>query len=258
MISTLRRNPFAVAAWFDFSITLTFAVPKDELAARLPAPLEAETFADRWAFLAVAMVQTRGLRPHGWPRLLGQDFLLAGYRHFVAYRAQDGRRLRGLQIIRSETDRRRMAFMGNLLTPYHYTHTPLQISERDGTFLATNSATGLEVAATPADESAPLPENSPFPTWRDARRFCGPMPFTFSYDAPHDRMLIIEGVREQWKPSPVRVLRHHIPHLAQLGFSETRLACAFMVRDIPYHWKRGRFESCAQSCITPESAPTPT
>jgi len=245
MIAALRRNPFPVEAWFDFSITLTFAVPKAELAARLPACLEAETFDDRWAFIAVAFVQTRHLRPRGWPRIFGRDFLLAGYRHFVAYRAQDGRRLRGLQIIRSETDRRTMAFFGNLLTPYHYTHTPLKLDQRDGVYHLADERSGLRVAAfaeTAAAGEPPLPVGSPFRAWKDARRFCGPLPFTFSCDAARHRVLIIEGVREQWKPAPIGIHHCHIPHLARLGFSETRLACAFMVRDIPYHWKKGRFE----------------
>lgn len=246
MKSPFRCNPFPVEAWFDFSLTLTFAVPKDELAARLPACLEAETFDNRWAFIAVAMVQTRNLRPRGLPGFLGQDFLLAGYRHFVAYRGADGRRLRGLQIIRSETDRRTMAFFGNLLTPYHYTRTPLKMEQRDGRFLATDATRGLRIVASPAeDDQPPLPANSPFSSWKDARRFCGPMPFTFSHDAERNRVLIIEGVREQWKPAPVCVHECHIPHLVNLGFSETRLACAFLVRDIPYHWKRGRYESQA-------------
>jgi Uncharacterized conserved protein (COG2071) len=242
MKSPLQRNPFAVEAWFDFSITLTFAVPKEELAARLPACLEAETFADRWAFIAVALVQTRNLRPRGLPGFLGQDFLLAGYRHFVAYRSMDGRRLRGLQIIRSETDRRRMVFLGNMLTPYRYIYQPLKMEMHDGIHHVTDTTSGLHIATSPADEQSPLPAGTPFSTWKDARRFCGPMPFTFSYDAPKHSMLIIEGVREQWKPAPVCVHDFRIPHLARLGFSETRLACAFMVRDIPYHWKKGRYE----------------
>ena len=243
MKSFLRCNPFPVEAWFDFSITLTFAVPKDELAARLPACLEADTFNDRWAFIAVAFVQTRDLRPSGFPKFLGKDFLLAGYRHFVTYRGLDGRRLRGLQIIRSETDRREMAFWGNLLTPYDYTCTPLKMALNESVFNVSDAETGLNIhAAIASEDQASLPEGSPFPTWKDARRFCGPMPFTFSYDAQRRCVLIIEGVREQWKPGPVCVHTHCIPHLSKLGFSETRLACAFMVRNIPYQWKKGRHE----------------
>jgi len=246
MKSSLQCNPFAVEAWFDFSITLTFAVPRDELAARLPACLEAETFDDRWAFLAVAFVQTRNLRPKGFPRFLGKDFVLAGYRHFVSYRALDGRRLRGLQIIRSETDRRSMAFWGNLFTPYRYTRAPLRMELRDDTFHAADPASGLDISVSTAaaDDPQSLPAGSPFPTWKDARRFCGPMPFTFSYDSRRHRVLIIEGVREQWKPVPLCVHHHHVPHLSRLRFSSARLACAFMVKDIPYHWKKGRHEPC--------------
>ena len=242
MKSPFQRNPFAVEAWFDFSLTLTFAVPRDELAARLPKCLEAETFDQRWAFLAVAIVQTRNLRPQGLPPICGQDFLLAGYRHFVAYHSEDGRRLRGLQIIRSETNRRPLAFFGNLLTPYHYTHTPLKMEIRDGVFHTTDASNGLHISASLADAQSPLPDASPFQSWKEARRFCGPLPFTFSHDSKRQRMLIIEGVREQWKPSPLSVHACHIPSLALFGFTEMRLACAFMVRDIPYRWKKGRFE----------------
>lgn len=249
MTTFLQRNPFAVEAWFDFSITLTFAVPRDELAARLPSCLEAETFDDRWAFLAVALVQTRRLRPAGFPRCLGQDFILAGYRHFVAYRTRDGRRLRGLQIIRSETDNRRMAFFGNLLTPYSYTYAPLKMERADEAYRASSETDGFSISVSPITNEAPsaLPEGSPFSAWKDARCFCGPMPFTFSHDARRRRMLIIEGVREQWKPSALHVHEYHVPHLARLGFSETRLACAFMVRDIPYRWKRGRHDPVASA-----------
>lgn len=246
MKSPLQCNPFAVDAWFDFSITLTFAVPKDELAARLPPCLEADTCAGRWAFLAVALVQTRRLRPKGLPAFLGNDFVLAGYRHFVAYRARDGRRLRGLQIIRSETDSRKMACFGNLFTPYRYTRTALKMETRDHVFHAADAGSGLRIAVAPVpDGEPPLPAGSPFATWRDARRFCGPMPFTFSYDLARRSVLIIEGLREEWKPEPVCVREHHIPHLARLGFSETRLACAFMVRNVSYHWKKGRREPVA-------------
>jgi hypothetical protein len=45
-----RANPFAVDAWFDYSCTLTFAVPREEIAARLPSCLEPDTFDDHPPF----------------------------------------------------------------------------------------------------------------------------------------------------------------------------------------------------------------
>jgi hypothetical protein len=87
-----------------------------------------------------------------------------------------------------------------------------------------------------------LPPHSPFATWAEARRFAGPLPFTFSADAAAGRMLIVEGVREHWQPQPVAVESYRVGFLEQLGFSQLRLANAFAVRDIPYAWKKGRTE----------------
>jgi hypothetical protein len=55
-------------------------------------------------------------------------------------------------------------------------------------------------------EKIALPEGSPFADWKEARRFAGPLPFTFTYTAKKKQVLIIEGVRENWKPEPVRVI----------------------------------------------------
>ena len=66
-----RANPFAVDAWFEYSCTLTFAVPHEQIAARLPSCLEPDTFDGKWGFIAVAVVRTRHLRPTGFPKFLG-------------------------------------------------------------------------------------------------------------------------------------------------------------------------------------------
>jgi len=62
---------------------LTFAAPRKELAGLVPECLELDIFKNHWAFLAVALVQTSGLRPKGFPKVLGTDFFLIGYRLFV-------------------------------------------------------------------------------------------------------------------------------------------------------------------------------
>jgi len=38
------------------------------------------------------------------------------------------------------------------------------------------------------------------------------------------------------------VRHHHIPFLAELGHHNAVLANAFVVRNIPYHWKKGTAE----------------
>ena len=46
----------------------------------------------------------------------------------------------------------------------------------------------------------------PFSDWKEARRFAGPLPFTFTYNPASKKVLVIEGVRENWKPAPLKVL----------------------------------------------------
>lgn len=236
-----RANPFAVNAWFDYSCTLTFAVPAEEIAARLPSCLSPDLFQDRWGFVAVAVVQTRKLRPAGLPAFLGHDFVLVGYRYFVRYRSASGRNLRGLYIVRSETDKPRMAVLGNFFTRYRYVKTGVRVERRDSCLDITAADTGLDISVDTGSGAA-LPEGSPFASWEEARRFSGPMPFTFTCERDKNRVLIVEGVRSDWKPRPVRVLRHRIPHLEQIGLGHAVLANAFVVENIPYHWKKGTAE----------------
>jgi uncharacterized protein YqjF (DUF2071 family) len=111
MFSFLKNHPFAVEAFFESSLVFTFAIPKEQIKQLIPECLELDTFNDKWAFIAVAMVQTKELRPKGFPKLLGNDFFLIGYRVFVRYTNKAGKRLRGLYILKSETDKRKMEFL---------------------------------------------------------------------------------------------------------------------------------------------------
>lgn len=241
-----RANPFAVDAWFDSSCTLTFAAPVADIAARLPACLTPDVFDNHWGFVAVAVVQTRKLRPAGFPAFFGHDFVLVGYRYFVRYSSVSGRNLRGLYIVRSETDKPRMVLLGNFFTRYQYVRTAVSVGKRGSRLDITAPDTGLEIAVE-TDADADLPEGSPFPSWGEARRFSGPMPFTFTCEREKNRVLIVEGVRSDWKPRPVRVLSHCIPYLDHLGLGHAVLANAFVVENIPYHWKKGSAEPWPES-----------
>lgn len=242
MLSFLKNHPFAVEAFFESSLVLAFAVPKEELAGRIPACLELDTLNDKWAFVAVAMVQTKGLRPKGFPAFLGNDFFLIGYRIFVRYTTNAGKRLRGLYILGSQTDKRKMEFMGNIFTHYNYTTTDILHKKTDNRIEISSVQAKLRVAVETGGENVALPVGSPFADWKEARRFAGPLPFTFTYNAAEREVLVIEGVRQNWQPGPVKVIQQQVGFLDSLRLKESRLANAFIVNQIPYYWKSGRIE----------------
>lgn len=243
MFSFLRNHPFSVDAFFHKLIVLTFAADQDELRSLAPPRLELDTFEDKHGFLAVAIVQTRGLRPWFAPRLLGNDFTLIGYRVFVKYTDLQGKRMRGLYILKSETDSRRMEFFGNSFTRYNYSTIDVSVETRSETTTIISEKGGLDIQFRSDESDPPLPTGSPFATWKEARRYAGPLPFTFTTETGSNEVLIVEGIRSSWHPRPVDVVRHNIRFIEDLKLDSLRLANAFLVENIPYRWKRGRLET---------------
>lgn len=239
MLARLKRHPFPVVAHFDRVMAVSFALPEEILAPLVPRPLEVDTY-QGLGFVTAALVWTRRLRPAGFPAWLGRDFFLAGYRVFVRATTPEGRRLRGLRILRSETDRRTMVAAGNFLT--HYRYRPIRLEETPGNIRTTrpDGTVSLELSFS-SDPDSGLPEGSPFPDWRTARRFAGPMPFTFDLETPR-RIVVIEGRRADWSPRPFRVESCHLSLFDEAPFQGAQpiLANAFAVENIDYRWERGR------------------
>jgi hypothetical protein len=242
MFSFLKNHPFAVEAFFESSLVLTFAIPKEELKSLIPECLSLDLFNDKWAFIAVAMVETKALRPKGFPVMAGNNFFLIGYRIFVTYINSAGKRLRGLYILKSETDKKKMEFFGNIFTHYNYTTTDIARSKTEGRIIVSSKQSDFEIEIETNKQEIALPPFSPFKDWKEARRFAGPLPFTFTYNAKSKTVLIIEGVRQNWEPKPAWVARFNISFLNSLKLKEVHLANAFIIKDIPYYWKKGKKE----------------
>lgn len=242
MSLTLKNHPFAIEAFFEYSIVLTFTFPKEELQKLIPPCLQLDCFNDRFAFIAVAMVQTKDLRPKGFPKFMGNDFFLIGYRVFVQYKNSAGKRLRGLYILKSETDKWKMEFLGNRFSHYKYTTTDILHRYEDGNEIISSRQSNFEVTLNTKGDQVPLPKNSPFIDWKEARRFAGPLPFTFTYNPAGREVLIIEGVRQNWNPTPIEIRNWQFSFFEELGLQNPVLANAFIIRDIPYYWKKGNLE----------------
>ena len=251
MWESLQRHPFGVEAFFRRSLVLTYAVPKSVLADLVDPGLALDTYDDQWAFVAIAMVQTEGLRPKGFPQWLGRDFFLSGYRIFMRFDRPGHPSLRGLRILRSDTDRRVMKVFGNVFTHYNYRVADVTLTADDDQLelivRTPNREADLSLVANLASRPAPLPEGSPFRSLEEAREFAGPLPFTFSYDRKQAKMVVIKGLRSAWDPQPVHVDVREVSWLEQPRFAgkDVRLANAFYLENIPYEWKPGTLESIA-------------
>lgn len=242
MLSFLKDHPFAVEAHFENSLVLTFAIPKEELQNKVPKCLKLDVFDNKWAFIAVAMVQTKELRPKGFPKFMGNDFFLIGYRVFVKYTDSRGKRLRGLYIIKSETNKKKMQLMANTFTHYNYTTTDITQTENTKSKKISSTISDFKVAFEKTNSTIVLPQKSPFSDWKEARKYAGPLPFTFTYNEKTNEVLIIEGVRKNWKPKPVKISEFNFSFLKTLNLENPILANAFIIENIPYHWKKGRKE----------------
>ncbi|QIF00676.1 DUF2071 domain-containing protein [Roseimicrobium sp. ORNL1] len=254
MLHLLKRHPWRVQAHFDWSLALVFALPVEKLRPLLPPGLEPDTYGE-WGFVAAAFVQTRRLRPSWAPSWMAQDFFLAGYRIFVRSTLPDGRRRRGLYILGSDTDSRRMVRLGTVLTHYGYRLRIVNMVKTDEQLsLEVRQPAGqvevsLQASLTPATSPPP---DSPFPDLVTARRFAGPMPFTFSHEPETNSLVVVEGARQHWIPRPVSVQVQHLAFFQREPFASQGLpllANAFYVEDVDYQWARG-----VVTPITPSNA----
>lgn len=243
MFDFLRCHPFAVAAHFKNVVALTYAAPAAQLAPLLPPCLELDAF-EGHGFVAVALVETEHLRPAFFPRGLGMNFVLAGYRIFSRFRTNEGRNLRGLYILRSSTDRWLMEFGGNLFTDYRYRRCDVTLTRVNQSFDISVVSPGGDADLTLTADLSPTdppPPGPVFPDARTARRFAGPLPYTFSYNATSHAVRVVKGSRESWTPRPIHVSVSRNTYVLPNGLrlESLPLASAFHVADIDYRWSRG-------------------
>ena len=245
MLHYLKRHPWAVRAHFDWVLALVFAIPERTAWELMLPGLEPDLYEGQ-GLVAAALVKAKRLRPDWMPACLAQDFFLAGMRVFARGQLADGRVVRGLRVLGSATDSWRMKWADSLLSHYHYDKISLDCLKTDQHLkLTTRDRQGeiqLRLAADlrPADRP---PAGSPFPDLRTARRFAGPMPFTFAYEEVTDSLIVVEGARQSWVPRPVQVEVDCLRFFTGPPFAEPgalpRLANAFYIEKVDYHWKPG-------------------
>ncbi|MGW6918952.1 hypothetical protein ACWGB8_34810 [Kitasatospora sp. NPDC054939] len=132
-----------------------------------------------------------------------------------------------------------------LLSRYHYRLARIGSRVVGDTLefkvISADGRADLHVRADLAGRPAPLPAGSPFPDARAARRFAGPLPYTFEYEPQTRSMIVVKAVRAHWEPVPVAVDVHRLTFFdhGPLAGSRPVLANAFHVADLDYGWEPG-------------------
>jgi len=254
MLYKLKRHPLLIRAHFKFTLVLTYAFPGAVLRPLLPPGLTLDVTSTDIGFLAIALVETDHMRPDFLPAWAGSNFFLSGYRIFSRFQSNNGHNLRGLRILRSDTDSAMMAMAGNLLTHYQYQHSKIKRSRNGNTqTISVESPDGKADLELEADLAGPevLPPGSCFADKREALKFAGPLPFTFNYESETNSIVRVEGVREEWHPRLITVDVKKATYFDQPPFAgaeggNKNLVSAFYLEDIPYYWKPGVVEKVQQ------------
>jgi hypothetical protein len=124
----------------------------------------------------------------------------------------------------------------------YYAYRKVRASvERRGPELRIATSSGFDVKT---NDQAVLPPMSVFADWDEARRYAGPMPFTFASADGGRAVVRVEGSRVHWEPRPVALVCATIPFLSRI-VPDAVPAAAFLVEDVDYEWKRGIVERLA-------------
>jgi hypothetical protein len=124
-----------------------------------------------------------------------------------------------------------MELLGNIFTHYKYDRTDIHLSQTKDSIVAAANTSGFFIEVKNSGADVALPATSPFANWKEARRFAGPLPFTFSYKPETREVLIV-----------VEVVSCNIPFLETTGPVKGALANAFVINNISYYWKKGKIE----------------
>ena len=235
----MRPLPFPVKAWFDFFVVLFFSIDKDNTIKLIPSPLELDLHNGK-ALFAVAIVKTKKFRPAFLPSWLGMDFNLVGYRFLTTWQKTEDKKLRGLKIIMSQTNQKFMKFAGDKITQYNFNYNPIKITTKNEFVFIEGNGIDIKLKMHDDTTNIELPNNSIFENWQCARKFAGPLLYTFDVNELKKQLTITEGTRNNWTPKPVEVLSFDIDFLKQAPIASLNLTlgAAFMVKDIPYNWKK--------------------
>lgn len=242
----IPRNPFSVAGSIRQCWLFVYRLPLVTAQHLLPSPLRLVAHGG-FAFMNIVVCRLSGMRPAIVPASIGLGYWHVAYRLHAWAPCETGRTLEGLHFLRSDCDRRVVAWAGNMLTDFHFHPAAIRVVE------TAHAVTGnIESSTAPAHfridrrEPPTLAEGSPFSTLEEAAAFLKYKPYSLSVES-EDTLQVVRVRRAEtaWRSRVVAVRE------AQWGFldgCEAGLELCYEVEPIDYRWERGhrvRVKPCA-------------
>lgn len=187
----------------------------------------------------IVVCRLEGMRPAILPGSIGLGYWHVAYRLHAWASSETGPTLEGLHFLRSDCDRRIVAWTGNSLTDFHFHTAAIRVVETE------NAVTGnINSPTAPADfridrnEAPTLAAGSPFSTLESAADFLKYKPYGLSVEN-EDTVQVVRVRREEaaWRS---RVVAVREAHWRFLEGCEAVLELCYEVEPIDYRWERGR------------------
>jgi hypothetical protein len=217
----------------------TWRTPAEAARSLLPAPLELVTHGG-FAFWNVVVCELRGVRPAPMPAAIGLGYWHIAYRLHTRVRVAPDETFEGLYFVRSDCDRRLVAFAGNLLTDFRFHCARIAVQASDDSVDGAIRTPGANARFRLRDETpGSLSPGSPFTSVAEAAAFLKYKPFALT-PAGEDSVSIVRVVRREtdWRCRVVSVVESDWEFFN--GHDVTPEVC-YAVEPIEYEWRRAEF-----------------
>ncbi|MGV3534077.1 MAG: DUF2071 domain-containing protein [Chthoniobacteraceae bacterium] len=240
----MQKNPLTIRGHLRRCWLFTWRAPVESIRRHLPSILTPVTHGG-FAFWNAVVCEVRDLRPAPLPAWCGLSYWHVGYRIYVHAPLADGRELEGLYFVRSDCDRRIVAWPGNVLADFRFRVGEIHVNESgpsvqgDVQVEGANAHFQLDRNATPT-----LSTGSPFATLHDAEAALKYPPAGIA-TAGLTHLNVVRIAREEkaWRSRAIAAPRLDFEFFANEPVTPE---LCFEVDPIDYQWNRGELVEVAR------------
>jgi uncharacterized protein YqjF (DUF2071 family) len=243
-MSPLQHNPFTIRGHLRRCWLFTWRAPVESVRRHMPSVLEPVTHGG-FAFWNAVVCEVRDLRPAPLPAWCGLSYWHVGYRIYVRAPLADGREIEGLYFVRSDCDRRIVAWPGNLLTSFRFHVGDVRLEESRPQVTGEIRVPDADAAFELDRQQAPaLSAGSPFASLEEASAALKYPPAGIA-TAGLDHLNVVRITRDEqaWRSRPIAAPRLDFKFFANEPVTPE---LCFELDPIDYQWNRGELLEVAR------------